>query len=158
MKRTNEEKMNILLEAGAERFPKENWVTIPFLGRADEFSKNLKLFEASKFQQTETPYEDMTISGHYLDDLLRFSMYDDSMYPELFPNDILHIAFRAPVESGNTAAVMVEGADDKVRIRKIRYRDGNTDLIPVNDDFPVETYAAERVTILGLMSSYERPL
>lgn len=159
MKMTDDEKLELLLANGAERFPHEkNWYTVPVFSSEENLSENQKAFEAPGFKSEAIPYEKVTMYGCKLDDLVIYVMNDDSMYPEILKNDKLHLAYRKSPNEGQIAAVMIDGAADGIKIRKIGYGKETIDLIPLNENFQTETYPLEKVSILGLLCGCVREL
>lgn len=155
MNMTDDEKLKLLLANGAERFPREDWITVPIVDSLRTYQKEL---EASGFESEVIPYEKATMYGCKLDDLVIYVMNDDSMYPSAFKNDELYLAYRKSPEEGQIAAVLVDGSADGIKIRGIRYGNGSIDLVPVNENFQTETYPLEEVSILGLVCGYRRNL
>ena len=92
------------------------------------------------------------------ENLVKISMPDEGMYPNLWEGDKLTIAFREEVREGDMAAVAISGTNLPVTVREVNYDRDNIWLIPQNDRFPVDCCSPDRVRILGKLVAMSRDL
>ena len=92
------------------------------------------------------------------ENLVKISMPDEGMYPNLWEGDKLTIAFREEVRDGDMAAVSISGTNLPVTVREVNYDRDNIWLIPQNDRFPVDCCSPDRVRILGKLVAMSRDL
>lgn len=158
MKIEDEEKLNILLNASGKKFPKENWKSYPVfesMTAALEFDKLPQEKKDKYFNCEEVPYDEIVHYGHKLDDLIKFIMEDNSMYPRLMQKDELYVAFRDPIKDGDISVVMVK---DRIVVRIVYMHGDTVELTAENSDFSTETYPEADVTFLGRVCGYSREL
>lgn len=98
------------------------------------------------------------VSVYGEENLVKISMPDEGMYPNLWEGDKLTIAFREEVREGDMAAVAISGTNLPVTVREVNYDRDNIWLIPQNDRFPVDCCSPDRVRILGKLVAMSRDL
>ncbi len=98
------------------------------------------------------------VSVYGEENLVKISMPDEGMYPNLWEGDKLTIAFREEVREGDMAAVANSGTNLPVTVREVNYDRDNIWLIPQNDRFPVDCCSPDRVRILGKLVAMSRDL
>ena len=98
------------------------------------------------------------VSVYGEENLVKISMPDEGMYPNLWEGDKLTIAFREEVRDGDMAAVSISGTNLPVTVREVSYDRDNIWLIPQNDRFPVDCCSPEKVRILGKLVAMSRDL
>ena len=159
MKFNAEERLAMLREAGGNLYSEEDLVYIPVF---NSMRDALRFQELSEEEQQEA-MQGVKISGalgeYDPEDLVRIRIDDETMYPQLLPEDSILVAFRVPVEDGMPAIVRIDGGSGILRVRRIHHRgDGLADLIPMNENYPGETIEAERFQVLGKAAYVDRTL
>ena len=158
----DEQKLNYLIAAGGKHCAEEEYVRIPASGSLKDAAASWKLrWEEQQRILSETaagsePQDAVSVYGK--ENLVKISMPDEGMYPNLWTGDQLTIAFREEVCEGDIAAVAISGTSLPVTVREVSYDRDNIWLIPQNDRFPVDCCSPDRVRILGKLVAMSRDL
>lgn len=118
-------------------------IKIPILG---------KISAGQPIEMVENVIGDITINKPKEGQLFALEIKGESMSPRMESGDIVIVRQQPDVESGEIAAVAING-DEATCKRVKKYRDG-IELVPINPSFPVLFYSNEEiskkpVTILG---------
>lgn len=97
-------------------------------------------------------YEEIAAVGKEPEEYFGLQIKGDSMFPRIQEGDVVIVRKQADVDSGDTAIVMVNGAD--ATCKKIKKNDAGILLIPLNSKyeptfFSNEEIASLPVTIIG---------
>lgn len=102
--------------------------------------------------------EDLSIDNFDLNrDYIGLKVKGDSMYPEYLDGDTVIIQIQPDCESGQDAAVYVNGYDATLK-KVIKNEDGTITLKPINNNYPPMTFSAddEEIKVLGIVKEIRR--
>lgn len=102
--------------------------------------------------------EDLSIDNFDLNkDYIGLKVKGDSMYPEYLDGDTVIIQIQPDCESGQDAAVYINGYDATLK-KVIKNDDGTITLKPINNNYPPRTFGKndEQITILGIVKEIRR--
>lgn len=102
--------------------------------------------------------EDLSIDNFDLNrDYIGLKVKGDSMYPEYLDGDTVIIQIQPDCESGQDAAVYVNGYDATLK-KVIKNEDGTITLKPINQNYPPMTFGAndEEIKVLGIVKEIRR--
>ena len=158
----DEQKLNYLIAAGGKHCADEDYITVPVFSswkEADAFGKLPQEEQQRILSETAAGSEPQdAVSVYGKENLVKISMPDEGMYPNLWTGDELTIAFREEVREGELAAVAISGTSLPVTVREVSYDRDNIWLIPQNDRFPVDCCSPDKVRILGKLVAMSRDL
>lgn len=102
--------------------------------------------------------EDLSIDNFDLNrDYIGLKVKGDSMYPEYLDGDTVIIQIQSDCESGQDAAVYVNGYNATLK-KVIKNEDGTITLKPINQNYPPMTFDAndEEIKVLGIVKEIRR--
>lgn len=102
--------------------------------------------------------EDLSIDNFDLNrDYIGLKVKGDSMYPEYLNGDTVIIQIQPDCESGQDAAVYVNGYNATLK-KVIKNEDGTITLKPINQNYPPMTFDAndEEIKVLGIVKEIRR--
>lgn len=102
--------------------------------------------------------EDLSIDNFDLNkDYIGLKVKGDSMYPEYLDGDTVIIQIQSDCESGQDAAVYVNGYDATLK-KVIKNEDGTITLKPINQNYPPMTFGSndEEIKVLGIVKEIRR--
>lgn len=105
-----------------------------------------------------TDTEDLSIDKFNLDsDYIGLKVKGDSMYPDYLDGDTVIIQIQHDCESGQDAAVFINGYDATLK-KVIKNKDGTITLKPINQNYPPRTLRPkyEEFKVLGIVKEIRR--
>lgn len=102
--------------------------------------------------------EDLSIDKFDLDsDYIGLKVKGDSMYPDYLDGDTVIIQIQSDCESGQDAAVYINGYDAILK-KVIKNEDGTITLKPINQNYPPMTFGANdgENKVLGIVKEIRR--
>ena len=158
----DEQKLNYLIAAGGKHCAEAEYGRKPAAGSLKDASASWKL----QWEEQQRILAEMAagseprdaVSVYGKENLVRISMPDEGMYPNLWTGDELTIAFREEVREGDIAAVTISGTSLPVTVREVSYDRDNIWLIPLNETYPVDCCSPDKVRILGKLVAMSRDL
>ena len=161
MELNDEQKLNYLIAAGGKHCAEEEYVWIPAAGSLKDAASGELLWDGRQrtpagMAAGSEPHDAVSVYGK--ENLVRISMPDEGMYPNLWTGDELTIAFREEVREGDLAAVTISGTNLPVTVREVSYDRDNIWLIPLNETYPVDCCSPDKVRILGKLVAMSRDL
>lgn len=142
MNMTDDEKLEYLLKAGGKHCALRS-------GAAGRPAFGAYNYNQQGLMDRKDHGESGPVSVYEAGDLVKITMPDEGMYPNLWTGDELTIAFREEVREGDLAAVSISGISMPVTVREVSYDRDNVWLIPGNEVFPIDCCSPEKVMILG---------
>lgn len=162
MELNDEQKLNYLIAAGGKHCADKEYTPVPVFGSwkdAEAFGRLPQEEQQRILSDTAAGSEPAdAVSVYGKENLVKISMPDDGMYPNLWTGDELTIAFREEVRDGELAAVTISGTNLPVTVREVSYDRDNIWLIPRNESFPVDCCSPDKVRILGKLVAMSRDL